>query len=257
MTTAAAPVPEMQRIQCSAVFGGTEVVDLDVATRGLTASIHSTVCGGAQGGDVYYFSLCSSDSLTRIAVADMQGHGEQVSHLSGWLYEILQQRMEDLDGAGLLEDLNNACHAHGFHAITTAAVFSYYVADSNLYFAYAGHPPAYLRRGGLPWAPLHIVQKGGIANLPLGVLPNVRYDQENLRLDPGDRLFVYTDGLSECANSQSEFFGDRRLIDTLTDYGDRPLPDVKNAMKTALDGHAGGIALDDDCTFMAIEVNQV
>ncbi|MEO8029168.1 MAG: serine/threonine-protein phosphatase, partial [Bryobacteraceae bacterium] len=108
----------MQQIRCAEIWGGVSVVDLDVCTNGLTASILSTASGGKKGGDIYYFSVCSSDKLTRIAIADLRGHGEQVSHLSEWLYQSLEQRMNTLDGAGVLSDLNGLVHAHGFEAIT-------------------------------------------------------------------------------------------------------------------------------------------
>ena len=252
--SAAAPSTEFRRVQCAEVFGGIEVLDLDVCTRGLSASIHSTASGARKGGDVYYFSVCSSDLLTRVVVADVRGHGEKVSHLSGWLYESLQQRMNTLDGGGVLADLNALCHRHGFDAMTTAAVFSYYIADSNLYFSYAGHPPAFIRTGA-EWRVLPMPEKRGPANLPLGALGTTRYDQEQVRVGPGDRLFVYTDGLTECTNAEGEFFGDTRLAGALERAAREPLVEVKNAVAKAVAAHAGGSVLDDDCTFMAIEVN--
>ena len=83
----------MRRIRCAEIFGGNMLADTDLCTRGLTASVFSAASEGEQGGDVYYFSVCSSDLLTRIAVLDMRGHGMEVSHLSKWLYKSLDQHM--------------------------------------------------------------------------------------------------------------------------------------------------------------------
>ncbi|MGI8960923.1 MAG: SpoIIE family protein phosphatase [Bryobacteraceae bacterium] len=84
--------------------------------------------------------------LTRIVVSDLRGHGEQVSHLSQWVYEALRDNMNSLDGAAILEWLNSPVHAHGFQTLTTAAVIGFYLGNSHLHFCPAGHPPLLLRR---------------------------------------------------------------------------------------------------------------
>lgn len=119
------------RIWLASIWGGIAVVDSGVCTDGICASVLSTASGNEQGGDIYYFSVRSSDKLTRIAVADVRGHGERVSHLSQWLYEALEAKMNSLDGAGVLSDLNGLAHSHGFDALTTAAVVGYYTGNSN------------------------------------------------------------------------------------------------------------------------------
>ena len=133
------------RMHCSEIWGGNQDVDCDVCTKGITASIYSSACGGFQGGDIYYFTVCSNELLTRVMLADLRGHGEQVSQLSAWTYEALRESMNTLDGASVLRSLNRTLFERGFQAITTATVISFYAANSKLYFSYAGHPPALLR----------------------------------------------------------------------------------------------------------------
>src|ERR1041384_444919 len=99
---------DMHRIRCSEVWGGIQDVELDVATSGLTVSLYSAACDGGKGGDVYYFSVCGSDKLTRIAVADVAGHGEAVSHMSQWLYDAPVGRINSFQGKAILPDLNSA-----------------------------------------------------------------------------------------------------------------------------------------------------
>jgi hypothetical protein len=136
------------RIRCATIWGGIEPVSLDVCTQGVTASLHSTASGGERGGDIYYMSVCSIDLLTRMVVADVRGHGEQVSEISSWIYQCLRDKMNSLDGAGVLSDPNRMVHGRGFAAITTAAVVSHYISNSTLYYSYAGHPPVLARRSG-------------------------------------------------------------------------------------------------------------
>lgn len=246
---------EPNQIRCAEIFGGNTLTDIDVCTRGLTASVFSAASEGDRGGDVYYVSVCSSNLLTRIAVLDMRGHGSEVSHLSEWLYRSLEHHMNTPDGAGILSDLNAQVHARGFEALTTAAILSYYIGDSRLYFSYAGHPPALLRAGRSGWEPLALEDTTTPANLPLGVMRAVQYDQQSIVVQPGDRFVIYTDGVLECANRDGCLFGDERLNSVLTANVDESVTDLKQAVSSELRAWAGGALSHDDCTLMAVEVS--
>src|SRR6516225_5490077 len=199
-----APELEKQpyRIACGTVWGGIKPVSLDVCTKGVTVSLHSTASGGDRGGDIYYISVCTSDLRTRMLVADVRGHGERVSKISSWICQSLQDKMISVDCAEVLSDLNQMVHTRGSAAITTAAVVSHDISDSKLYYAYAGHPPVLARRSGARWSPLILGTQSGQANLPLGVFSSVRYDQGEERVQTGDRLLLYTDGLSEAMSPE-------------------------------------------------------
>ncbi len=251
-----APKPEPYRIRCAEVWGGVTVFDMDVRTQGLTASVLSQASGFDKGGDIYYCSVCSADSLTRIAIADMRGHGESASRLSQWFYDALQQRMNALDGGGILRDLNEIVLSKGFEAITTAAVVSYYLPTRRLYFSYAGHPPLFLQRAGGTWHPLALESTPDIANLPLGVLPDVRYDQAEVNVSSGDRLFLYTDGVLECPAAEGNgFYGDRHLNEALSRAAVFETAEVKRHVFQDLLAYSGGNLTHDDVTLIAAELH--
>ena len=90
----------MLRLQCAQIWGGIENQDQDVCSSTITASVYASACDGGKGGDVYYFSVCAGDKLTRIAVADVVGHGAAVSNVSAWLYTALEARMNDGSSRG-------------------------------------------------------------------------------------------------------------------------------------------------------------
>jgi sigma-B regulation protein RsbU (phosphoserine phosphatase) len=230
------------------------VVDLDVRTQAISASVQSTASGGARGGDIYYLSVCSGDVVTRIALADMRGHGERVSHLSQWLYDSLEDRINSLDGSGVLADLNGLVFEHGFDAMTTAAVVSYYSGDSSLSYSYAGHPPILVRKGRGAWTPKPIENDARPANLPLGTMRTTQYDEAKINLTSGDRIFLYTDGVVECPDPHGDFYGDDKLLDLLERTSNLSLPEVKAAVFQSLLDHAGGELLHDDYTLMVLEV---
>ena len=203
----------MYRIRCAEIWGGIGNRNDDVSSAGITASIYSSAYEAEEGGDIYYFSVCENDQLTRVAIADVAGHGEMVSDVSQWLYDILQTRMNDTDCGAILNSLNQLVIQHGISALTTAAVIGFYTKDSNLYFAYAGHGPMLLRRKqSKGWETVELENRLTLhPNGPLGVLPDTCFDQQIRPLVSGDRLFLHTDGLTEAVNSHGELFGTDRL----------------------------------------------
>lgn len=246
---------DMHEIRCSEIWGGIENADLDVCTSGVTASLFSSAADGGKGGDIYYFSVCGSDKLTRIALADVQGHGAAVTSLSGTLFHALEANMNRLEGHDVLVAMNHEASRLGYRGLTTAAVVAFYISDSNLYYAYAGHPPALVRRKatGL-WTPAVLKDREEVANLPLGVDDNVAFDQAHTRLAHGDRLFLYTDGVIEAMNAAEEQFGEERLRTLLDANGGASLADIKSAVIDGLRSHTGGPLTHDDVTLMAVEV---
>jgi len=251
---------EPYRIRCAEILGGILAIDADIATRGLSASLFSTAHDGDRGGDMYYVSVCKWDYLTRIAVADVRGHGGQASRISAWVYEAMQRRMNTTSGHKILTDLNGVIRDRGFDAITTAAVVGYHVNKRRLYFSYAGHPPAYVQQAQGAWQPLTLPSArfpplGGPANLPLGVLPRVSYDLEDIKMQPGDRICLYTDGITDCAGPDDEPFGDIRLLDSLNRNAELSPAGLKNAVLADFQRHRGECPLDDDVTLLIAEVS--
>jgi phosphoserine phosphatase RsbU/P len=247
--------PEPLRIKCAEIWGGILAINMDVSTAGLSASIFSTAHDGDRGGDMYYVSVCKWDYLTRIAIADLRGHGGQASRLSAWVYESMLKRMNTTSGNKILSDLNDEVKTRGFDAITTAVVVGYHTRKQKLYFSYAGHPPAYVQRAGGDWQPLTLDSGGKPTNLPLGVLPSVKYDMEKIGIKPGDRICLYTDGVTECAGPDNEPFGETRLADSLNRNAALPPAGLKTAILADLERHRGACPPDDDVTLLIAELS--
>ena len=246
---------EPYRIRCAEVWGGILSIDMDIATAGLSASIFSTAHDGDRGGDMYYVSVCKWDYLTRIAIADLRGHGGQVSRLSAWVYESMLKHMNTTSGHKILSDLNGTVRARGFDAITTAVVVGYHTNKQRLYFSYAGHPPVYVQCSRGDWRPLTLASSSAQTNLPLGILPNVKYDLEHIKMEPGDRICLYTDGVTDCARPDGEPFGDTRLSDSLNRNARLSPAGLKSAVLRELKCHRGECPPDDDLTLLIAEVS--
>jgi sigma-B regulation protein RsbU (phosphoserine phosphatase) len=190
-----------------------------------------------------------------MVVADVRGHGEHVSAISSWIYQGLQDRIDLFDGAGMLTELNRMAHSRGPAAITTAAVLCHCKSNSTLYYWYAGHPPVLARISAGRWSKLCLEIQPGHANLPLGAFGSVRYDQGEVQVQSGDRLLLYTDGLSEATNPETdEEFGDKDLPAILEAQGDCELATLRDALVEGATEFSGGPLLNDDCTPMVVEV---
>ena len=159
-----------------------------------------------RGGDLYYLSVCSQGSISRVTIADVAGHGETVSAVAGHLWNALREHADDWDQSTLIRRLNDGFLKGGVEgSYATAFLMSHYAASGELLFTNAGHLPPLWRRAALRrWTFLQDATPYAkeIADLPLGMIPGTAYRQTGVQLEPGDIVLLYTDGVSEAYNSQ-------------------------------------------------------
>lgn len=242
------------QLVCSEIWGGIGAIDQEVSTAGLTASISSIAVGSEQGGDIHYLSHCRYDFLTRIAIADVRGHGESVTLVSSWVYAALQAQMNTPAGDRVLSDLNSRIQTRDLEAMTTAAVLSYDRIQRRLYFCYAGHPPAMVWRPDGGWRSLEIVDEQKGSNLPLGMRASAVYEQRHIGLTTGDRVVVFTDGLLDAEDPDGEAFGEEHLLQVLNGDCGTTTSAIKYAILDGLLAHTGGSPLEDDLTVLVAEI---
>ncbi len=152
--------------------------------------------------------------------------------------------------------LNQLIHNHGFKALTTAVVASCYVPDSSLSIAYGGHPPVLFRQEAhaLNWIRLDPPSSSVPTSLLLGALPNTLYDQMMFQLHSGDRIALYTDGITECENSDGRKLGVDGLCLLLQQGEHRELATMKQEVINELSKYASGTSYEDDITLLLMEV---
>ncbi len=144
--------------------------------------------------------------------------------------------------------------------MTTAAVVAYYRNEHEALVSYAGHPPVlYKRATDERWsfaAPPDREARGDRLpmNLPFDIFPDTQYKQVAIPLEPGDRLFVYTDGITEAFSPEGELFGKDRLKKTLDENGTTPLSELKSAVLRALHQYTKKGLTHDDVTLIALEI---
>jgi phosphoserine phosphatase RsbU/P len=98
-----------RHLACAETWAGNERTASLVELPGLTAWVHSVPVGpGHAGGDVHYVSVCPSCIVSRIALADVSGHGQAVAVFGEKLRELMQRYLRDLEQIALMRDLNQA-----------------------------------------------------------------------------------------------------------------------------------------------------
>jgi sigma-B regulation protein RsbU (phosphoserine phosphatase) len=112
--------------------------------------------------------------------------------------------------------------------------------------AQAGHPSPLLLRGGE-------VRRLGDTGFPVGMLPGVDYEQLEVPFEPGDRLVLYSDGVTECTNARNEQFRVERLERWLAEQGPSPLEAAVGVLEGELRAWRGRDEFADDVTILALE----
>lgn len=112
----------------------------------------------------------------------------------------------------------------------------------------AGHP--YPLRWNCASRRIERIGRGGFA---VGMLPNVQYDAVSFDLGPGDRLFVYSDGIVECANPEGELYSLERLEYFLVEYVDCPAHELITALNAELQVWRQSDQFDDDISLLILE----
>ena len=197
--------PAQSQDACSEVWAGNSRTASLFELPGLTAWVHSVPAGpGRTGGDVQYVSVCPGCIVSRIALADVSGHGEAVEMFGEKLQDLMRRHLRALEQIPLMRDLNQAVRNEfrGAHYATMVAV-GWHARRGLAVMTNAGHPPPLwyrASRGEWTWIePLRTSQRKGPTGVPLGLFPNARYDRLVVKPQSGDLFVLYTDGVSEAS----------------------------------------------------------
>ena len=87
----------------------------------------------------------------------------------------------------------------------------------------------------------------------VGGMEGVKYKDYEMQLQPGDKLFVYTDGVPEAANTKNELFGTDRMLDALNKDVYAPVEELLRNVRRAVSEYVAGAEQFDDLTMLAVE----
>ncbi len=203
------------------------------------------------GGDYYDFLTTPSGELG-LAIGDVAGKGVPAALLMAGLQASL--RSLTLAGISDLSELMAKLNVLVYDAspANRFATFFYGLYDPStrrLRYSTAGHNPALLLRASNGEA--HWLKTRGVG---LGLQRSSTYEQAELALEPGDRLILYTDGVTEARNSDGEEFGVDRLETTVCCCTNLSASGILNRVIAATTAFAGDAPQFDDITMIVTRV---
>jgi phosphoserine phosphatase RsbU/P len=155
-------------------------------------------------GDFYDF-IVANDRQAGLLIADVSGHGVPAALIASMVkLAATAQRSNAADPSALLSGMNAALCGNTQNQFVTAAYVHLDSEARELRYSAAGHPPMLLLRD----AQVRDVAENG---LMLAAFAFATYSTATHRLESGDRLLLYTDGIIEAANAAGEFFGQEAL----------------------------------------------
>jgi phosphoserine phosphatase RsbU/P len=183
-----------------------------------------------------------------LVIGDVSGKGMPAALMVSTLHSALRLlRGRQGLAPAFLEDLNGHILESGAaKKFITLLVAELDPLSGQLTYLNAGHNPGLvLRRSGE-------VEELRASGLPLGLLPDIRYESRAAQVGPGDLLCIYTDGITEAEAPSDEEFGLPRLQACLAEHRGRPLGDMVGAIDEAVTRFAAGLPQRDDQTVVLL-----
>ncbi len=201
------------------------------------------------GGDFYDMYMVDQKHLA-IAVGDVSGKGVPAA-LFMVIAKILMKNhaQSGLEPNEVFTRMNHSlCEGNDTGYFVTAWMGVLDLETGELHYANAGHTPPLLRQKDGAFR--YVKNRPGLV---LGAMDGMKYKLGTMHMDPGDRLFLYTDGVTETMNEENELYGPDRLAAYLTQHGGDDIYDLLLNLRQELATFAGSAAQFDDITMLLME----
>jgi sigma-B regulation protein RsbU (phosphoserine phosphatase) len=203
------------------------------------------------GGDYFDVTPVNSKCWSAV-VADVSGKGVGSALLASLLQgalitandhrDAMSHRMGRLNGF-LLDRTGGEKYATVFYSILHD--------DGRFFYVNAAQCPPIVVRPGSPRVEL------GATATPVGMMEGAEFASGEQQLQPGDKVVIYSDGVTEAQDTQGRFFGKRRLREIVEAKADADCVSIHDAIQEAVAGFAEGAAQSDDITVLVLEFRGV
>jgi len=202
------------------------------------------------GGDFYDFYFIDKDNLA-IVIADVSGKGVPAA-----LFMVITKTMiKDSSSGKSPKDVfqlvnKKLCESNEAEMFVTAFMGVYNIQSGKFVYVNAGHNPPLLKKHGSAYEYLHTDPC-----FVLAWMKTAEYRETEITLEPGDVLFLYTDGVTEAMNRGKELFSEERLLEALNANKDKQSEELLSAVKREIDNFAGETEQADDITMLTFKIN--
>ncbi len=201
------------------------------------------------GGDYFDVFPLGRDQIG-FCIADASGHGMPAALLMSNVQSAVRLLANDpIVPQDLCSRLNRqAGRSFRDEDFVTLLFGILHTPTGRIVYSNAGHNPPMIIRGS---GEVEVLWGGGI---PLGVVESWDYPEQSVSLQPGDKIFLYTDGVTEARNLSGELFGEDRLMELLARNPSHGPEQIKNSVLEAVEDFSQG-AYGDDLALLCITVN--
>jgi phosphoserine phosphatase RsbU/P len=209
------------------------------------------VCGSSQsshqvGGD-YFDVMAIGPNTWSLVVADVAGKGVSSALLASFLQGAFLSASTATDIGDVLSRINTFLNDRAEHGKYATMFYSKLDASGRLTYANAGHcAPLLVRKSGE-------VEKLDATSMPVGLVAGITFGVEHRGLEPGDRIVLYTDGVTEAENPAGEFFGRTRLREAVQDAAGASCKQMHAAIQRSIEQFTAGAEQADDLTLVVME----
>ena len=201
------------------------------------------------GGDFYDFYKLSENTIAFLA-ADVSGKGIPAAMFMMTAKTIIKDLAERGLAVNEIFTLANEklCENNESGMFVTAWMGILDLTTGNIQFANAGHNPPLLKRADGSFE--YLKTRAGFV---LAGMEGIRYRAGDLTLKPGDRLFLYTDGVPEATNTDNQLYGEDRLLAFMNQNASMEATDLLPALKANIDEFVGEAPQFDDITMLMFD----
>jgi sigma-B regulation protein RsbU (phosphoserine phosphatase) len=197
------------------------------------------------GGD-YFDVFPLSDNRTAFLIADVSGKGLGAALLTTMLQGALSGMTLGTDPARVFNHVNKFLCSHAEVGRYATMFFGILDQDGQMDYINAGHPSPFLIRHGIAEEPF---TEG---SYPVGLVPEADYVTASVKLEPGDTLILFSDGVTEAMDPAEELYGVPRLREVLTGQSECALEKLQKAILESVENFAKGAHQADDLTLLIV-----
>jgi serine phosphatase RsbU (regulator of sigma subunit)/anti-sigma regulatory factor (Ser/Thr protein kinase) len=200
------------------------------------------------GGDFYDFFFVDETRLCFV-IGDVSGKGVPAALFMAITKTLIKSEAKrGLSTDQIMANVNNIiCPDNQTCQFVTVFCVILDIASGKLKFCNFGHNPPLVCDSSGCFNFINIA--GGFV---VGVMENVKCEEKELILAPGDMIFLYTDGVTEAMNPEQEQFSEARLKNSLTEFKDKDIKETINRIRQEIQAFARGAQQSDDITMLAL-----
>jgi phosphoserine phosphatase RsbU/P len=197
------------------------------------------------GGD-YFDVFPLTDNRTAFLIADVSGKGLGAALLTTMLQGALSGMTLGTDPARVFNHVNRFLCSHSEVGRYATMFFGILDQDGELDYINAGHPSPFLIRRGVAEEPF---TEG---SYPVGLVQEAEYVTAHVKLEPGDTLILFSDGVTEAMDPGEDLYGVPRLREVLTGQSDCALDKLQKSILESVENFAKGAHQADDLTLLIV-----